>query len=87
MGEIELHKASEDLKQKLESSMDFTEDALYTTVDDWGYGFVDQRNLKSFFRNNKYKATDQDCVAIIRRLDLDGQSKLTKDEFLMGLTP
>ena len=38
--------------------MDFTDDLLYSTIDDWGYGFVDSRNLKSFFRNNKYKATD-----------------------------
>ena len=58
MGEIELHRKSENLKQELESSMDYTDDALYGTIDDWGYGFVDSRNLKSFFRNNKYKATD-----------------------------
>jgi hypothetical protein len=67
--------------------MDYTEDILYATVDDWGYGFVDSRNLKSFFRNNKYKATDEDCIAIIRRLDLDADSKLTKEEFLLGLKP
>lgn len=58
---------------------------MYQAIDDWGYGFVDSRNLKSFFRNNKYKATDEDCIAIIRRLDLDADSKLTKEEFLEGL--
>lgn len=65
--------------------MDYSEEGVYATIDDWGYGFVDSRNLKSFFRNNKYKATDEDCVAIIRRLDLDADSKLTKEEFLNGL--
>jgi hypothetical protein len=65
--------------------LDYSEEGVYAAIDDWGYGFVDSRNLKSFFRNNKYKATDEDCVAIIRRLDLDADSKLTKEEFLNGL--
>ncbi len=64
---------------------DFSVDAVYTSIDDWGYGFVDARNLKSFFRNNKYKATDEECIAIIRRLDLDADSKLTKHEFIEGI--
>ena len=85
MHEIELHRKSEKLRQHLESALDYSEEAVYGAVDDWGYGFVDARNLKSFFRNNKYKATDEDCIAIIRRLDLDADSKLTKEEFLNGL--
>lgn len=58
---------------------------IYTTIDDWGYGFIDARNLKTFFRKLKYKATDEDCVALIRRLDLDCDSKLSKEEFLEGI--
>lgn len=85
MSEIDLHRKSEKIKQHLESALDYSEEAVYAAVDDWGYGFVDARNLKSFFRNNKYKATDEDCIAIIRRLDLDADSKLTKEEFLNGL--
>lgn len=69
----------------MESAIEYTEDAVYNSIDDWGYGFVDASNLKSFFRNNKYKATDEDCIAIIRRLDLDADSKLTKEEFIIGL--
>jgi Ca2+-binding EF-hand superfamily protein len=87
MSEIELHRKSEKLKQQLESALDYSEDAVYGTVDDWGYGYVDTRNIKGFFRNNKYKATDEDCISIIRRLDLDADSKLTREEFLAGLRP
>ncbi len=55
-------------------------------VDDWGYGYVDVRNLYRFFKNNRCsKATEADCQAIIRRLDLDADSKLSRDEFLQGL--
>lgn len=56
---------------------DFKPESVYQAIDDWGYGYVDQRNLKSFFRNNKHKATDEECAAIIRRMDLDADSKLT----------
>jgi Ca2+-binding EF-hand superfamily protein len=60
---------------------------VYSAIDDWGYGFIDTRNIKGFFRNNKFKAKDEDCIAIIRRLDLDADSKLTKEEFLEGIKP
>ena len=39
--EVELHKKAEKIKQELESLQDFTEDAAYKAIDDWGYGFVD----------------------------------------------
>lgn len=58
VAELDLHKKSEKFKQQLESTPDYSEDAVYAAIDDWGYGFVDARNLKGFFRNNKYKATD-----------------------------
>ena len=54
-------------------------------MDDWGYGYIDIRNLYRFFKTNKSKATEEDCVAIIRRLDLDADSKLSKEEFLDGI--
>lgn len=54
-------------------------------VDDWGYGFIDARNLYRFFKNSRSKATEYDCVAIIRRLDLDADSKLSREEFMTGL--
>ena len=58
VGEITLHRRAEKLKQQLESCADYSAEALYSIVDDWGYGYVDTSNLKSFFRKYKYKATD-----------------------------
>ena len=54
-------------------------------VDDWGYGYIDIRNPYRFFKNNRSKATEEDCQAIIRWLDLDADSKLSKEEFLQGI--
>lgn len=86
VAEIELHRGSEKIKQQLEAQLDYSQESVYQEVDDWRYGYVDVRNLHRFFRNNRSKATEEDCVAIIRRFDLDADSKLSRDEFLNGIT-
>lgn len=85
VAEIELHRSSEKLKQQLESQLDYSAEGVYQVVDDWGYGYLDLRNLYRFFKNNRSKATEEDCIAIIRRFDLDADSKLSKEEFIQGL--
>ena len=68
--------------------MDFSSESVYHLVDDWGYGYLDLRNLYRFFKNARAtKATEEDCIAIIRRFDLDADSKLSKDEFIQGIKP
>ena len=69
----------------MESQLDYSVEGIYQVVDDWRYGYIDIRNLYRFFKNNRSKATEEDCIAIIRRLDLDADSKLSKEEFLSGL--
>ena len=85
--EIKLHKQSERLKQELESALDFTENAVFSLIDDWSYGFIDTRNLRSFFRNQNVLISEKDCEPIIRRMSLEGDSKLTKEEFQVGIKP
>ena len=57
VAEIELHRCTEKLKQQLESQLDYSLDGVYQEVDDWGYGYIDIRNLYRFFKKNKSKAT------------------------------
>jgi hypothetical protein len=56
-------------------------------VDDWSYGYVDKKNLATFLRQGAAKVSSSDCLAIIRRLDLDCDARLTYDEFVHGLKP
>jgi len=30
---------------------DFTWEKVYSAIDDWGYGYIDVRNLQKFFNN------------------------------------
>jgi len=45
------------------------------------------KNLKSFFRKHLYLASSRECLAIIRRLDLDADARLNLKEFTEGLKP
>lgn len=43
--------------------------------------------MKNFLRRHGYKAEKCDVLYIIRRMDLDGDARLSKKEFVDGLLP
>ena len=54
-------------------------------IDDWSYGYLDARNLRRFLRNMGVLMSKQDLVALIRRIDLDGDAKISYEEFFEGI--
>lgn len=50
LSEIQMHKKSEKIKQELESLLDYSENAVYSEIDDWGYGYIDHKSLTNYFR-------------------------------------
>lgn len=42
---------------------------------------IDTYNLKNFLRNNGHFASDRELLNIIRRIDTDGDAKLSYEEF------
>ena len=54
-------------------------------MDDWAYGYIDKTNLKSFLRKHGYRASTAEAIAIIRRMDLDADARLSKHEFIEAL--
>ena len=85
--EIAFNRVTEEMKQNLESNKAFDYNKAYYSVDDWNYGFIDRKNLKMFLKKHGYIASNEDVVAIIRRMDLDADARLTKQEFIHGITP
>lgn len=59
----------------------------YAEIDDWGYGYIDIKNLKNFLRKHGYLADHGELQAIIRRMDLDGDGRVGKEEFIQSLMP
>ena len=77
----------EELKQGMQCNKQFHYLKAFQEIDDWGYGYIDVKNLKSFLRKHNYKAENSDVLCIIRRMDLDGDARLTREEFIDGLIP
>lgn len=85
--EIALNRVTEEMKQEMCSSKSFDVRRAFEAIDDWQYGFIDKKNLKSFLRKHNYIASTAECMAIIRRLDVDADARLSKQEFANGLRP
>jgi Ca2+-binding EF-hand superfamily protein len=84
--EATLHSESEDLKERFESHMDYTPAGAYAAIDNSSLGFIDTKGIDNFFKRLFTKGfTLEDVMAIIRRLDLDGDRKLKPEEFLKGI--
>jgi len=85
--EIAFNRVTEELKQRIDCTKTFDHNKAFLAVDDWSYNYIDKTNLKSFLRKHGYLASTSDCMAIIRRLDLDADARLSKQEFIDGLRP
>jgi Ca2+-binding EF-hand superfamily protein len=68
-------------KKTFERQPDFNTVASFTVVDDMRYGFLDFDNLKRYLMKFKKDIKKPDINAIIRRLDTDGDGKVTFREF------
>ena len=78
---------AEEIKQRMDSCKSFNYDQAYEVIDDWNYGYIDKKNLKSFLRKHGSLMRKEEIIAIIRRMDLDADARLTREEFISYLKP
>lgn len=71
----------------MECSKQFDYEKAFYEIDDWNYGYIDRKNLKSFLRKHGFLAKNKDVMSIIRRMDLDADARLSKEEFISSLIP
>lgn len=66
----------------MESIMSYNNQLAFKTIDAGNIGFIELKTLDGYFKRNQVKGiTMEDNAAIIRRFDLDSDSKLRFDEF------
>ena len=85
MREVKLQIKAENIKRLLENQYDFNIQSAYKVIDDWSYGYLDARNLRRFLRNMGVLVQKSELVALIRRIDLDGDAKISYEEFFEGV--
>ena len=69
------------------SRFDYTMQDLFKELDDWNYKYIDMKNLKRFLIKTSIYPDDSALKAIIRRLDTDGDARLSFREFQMAVQP
>lgn len=53
----------------------------FQTIDNRGEGFLEYNNIMNFCRMNSYRASESEIIAIVRRLDIDADQRITFNEF------
>ena len=71
----------------LQANKAFDIQAVFSQIDDWGYNFIDHKNLKNYMRKHGFITSEQDQMAIIRRIDMDGDAKISFNELSKALMP
>jgi len=64
---------------------DWTPRAGFETVDSLREYSLNHNNIQRFLRLNGFVATDGEVIAMIRRIDSDGDNRITLDEFIEGV--
>ncbi len=74
-------------KKTLERQVDFSTVAAFAVIDTQRHGYLDFENIRKFMARFKKDLKKSDINAIIRRMDLDADGKITFREFSHGITP
>ena len=79
--EIEYHKQIEILKADLKRRTDWSVMRAFNSVDAQRDGFIAFGSMMNFLRLNGMRASESEVIAVIRRLDIDADQRITLEEF------
>ncbi|CAI2368405.1 unnamed protein product [Moneuplotes crassus] len=82
--EIDMSRIASNILQDINHS--YTPLELFNLVDITNQGFLDHFSLKNFLLCNEHMATKEELIAIIRRIDTNGDSKVDYDDFVQFLS-
>jgi hypothetical protein len=85
--EINLQRRLETLKRDLEIGLDYSSLAAFRSVDRYNSGNINNANLSAFLRSQSHFASETELVAIIRRIDADGDGDCDITEWSDFLRP
>lgn len=85
--EVHYHIQIEQQKKDLEGCFDFNVRRAFKAIDELRYNYINEQNLKLFLRKMGHHVLKKEITAILRRFDLDGDSKLSFQEFNEGIKP
>ena len=60
---------------------------MFNEIDDWNYKYIDVKNMKRFLTKTSVYAEEWLLKGVIRRLDADGDARLSLKEFTVAVSP
>lgn len=85
--EVTLARRLEGCKRDLELGLDYTATAAFRSVDRYASGLITTVNLGAFLRDQGHWASETELLAIIRRIDTDGDASVDLRELSEFLRP
>ena len=85
--EIDLQRKLEILKRELGVQYDYSDYAAFRSVDRYNSGRLDSVNIGAFLRNCGHYASELELLAIVRRIDTDGDATIVYSEFAEFVRP
>lgn len=79
--EVDFIRRMNALVKSLEARPDYTPFAAFRTIDRYQEGHINISNLQEFFRAFGNYLVEQEIFAVIRRVDTDGDARLSFEEF------
>lgn len=79
--EIDCLRRVQVLVRDLERQPDYSVQAAFRTIDQYNEGFLNQANLTDFFRSHGIYLVPNEVFAILRRVDIDGDARISFHEF------
>ena len=79
--EVDLMRRLDTLRRDLEIRYDYSTLGCYRAIDRYNDGRINTLNLGTFLRNVGHYASETELLAIVRRIDTDGDANLSYSEF------
>jgi Ca2+-binding EF-hand superfamily protein len=75
--ELALNQNLEIIKNKLRQKYDYSTQSVFKAIDGRNQNYIGMYSLAEFLGKAGFRATERESVAILRRLDVEGNGKIT----------
>jgi Ca2+-binding EF-hand superfamily protein len=79
--ELVLNQNLEIIKNKLRQRYDYSTQSVFKAIDTRNQNYIGMYSLAEFLGKQGFRATERESVAILRRLDVEGNGKITFADF------